>query len=74
MSPPERFVIFGTDSAAARRMAKSSLIALLPPDLGLLLHGSNLILDFTARPFDAIELSRLCSLVDQLLAHVPAVE
>jgi hypothetical protein len=71
MAPPERFVIFGTDSPAARRLAKSSLLALLPPDIGLLLHGSTLILDFTARPFDAIELSRLCSLVEQLLAYLP---
>ena len=71
MAPPERFVIFGTDSAAARRIAKSSLLALLPPDIGLLLHGSTLILDFTARPFDAIELSRLCSLVEQLVGYIP---
>ena len=73
MAPPERFVIFGADSSAARRVAKSSLMALLPPDIGLLLHGSTLILDFSARPFDAIELSRLCSLMEQLLAHLPAI-
>jgi hypothetical protein len=71
MAPPERFVIFGTDSAAARSVASSSLLALLPPDLGLLLHGSTLLLDFSARPFDTIELSRLCSLADQLVAHLP---
>ena len=74
MAPPERFVIFGSDSSAARRVAKSSLMALLPPDIGLLLHGSTLILDFSARPFDAIELSRLCSLIEQLLAHLPAIK
>src|SRR5205823_5115492 len=68
---PERFVIFGVDPAAARRVAKSSLSALLPPDVGLLLHGSSLVLDFTARPFDAMELSRMCALVDQLVAHLP---
>jgi hypothetical protein len=72
MAPPERFVIFGTDSAAARRIAKSSLLALLPPDIGLLLNGSALVIDFSARPFDAIELSRLCALTEQLLAHLPA--
>src|SRR5437016_6584187 len=71
MAPPERFVIFGTDSAAARSVAGSSLLALLPPDLGLLLHGSTLMLDFSARPFDTIELSRLCALADQLMAHLP---
>jgi hypothetical protein len=74
MAPPERFVVFGTDSAAARRVAGSSLLALLPPDLGLLLHGSTLLLDFSARPFDTIELSRLCALADQLLAHLPSAK
>ena len=73
MASPERFVIFGTDSAAARRIARSSLLALLPPDVGLLLHGSTLVLDFTARPFDAIELSRLCALVEQLVGYLPAM-
>jgi hypothetical protein len=72
MLPPERFVIFGVDSAAARRVARSSLPALLPPDIGLLLHGSALILDFTSRPIDPVELSRLCALIEQLLAHLPA--
>jgi hypothetical protein len=73
MLPPERFVVFGTDSAAARRVAASHLPALLPPDVGLLLHGSTLMLDFTARPFDPMALSRVCALVEQLLAHLPAV-
>ena len=74
MAPPERFVIFGTDSAAARRISKSSMMALLPPDIGVLLHGSSMILDFTARPFDTIELSRLCELAEQLVAHIPPLE
>jgi hypothetical protein len=73
MLPPERFVLFGVDSAAARRVARSSLPALLPPDIGLLLHGSTLILDFTSRPIDPMELSRLCALIEQLRAHLPAV-
>jgi hypothetical protein len=71
MIPPDRFVIFGAEAAAARRVAASSLPALLPPDVGLLLHGSSLILDFTVRPFDPMELSRMCALADQLLAHLP---
>ena len=71
LAPPERFVVFGSDSRSARILARSSLPALLPPDIGLLLHGSTLILDFTARPFDAIELSRLCALIEQLLSHLP---
>ncbi len=71
MAPPDRFVIFGSDSAAARRVARSSLLALLPPDLGLLLHGPYLLLDFSARPFDSIELTRISTLVDQLVEHLP---
>jgi hypothetical protein len=72
MAPPERFVIFGADSAAARRVAKSSLLALLPPDLGLILQGRVLLLDFSARPFDSIELTRITTLVEQLVTHLPA--
>lgn len=72
IAPPERFVIFGTESAAARRVAKSSLLALCPPDLGLILYGSHLLLDFSARPFDGIELSRVSALVDQLATHLPS--
>ena len=39
MIASERFVIFGADSAAAKALSQSSLPALLPPDVGLLLHG-----------------------------------
>jgi hypothetical protein len=71
MAPPVRFVVFGTDSAAARRVAKSSLIALLPPDVGLMLHGTWLVLDFSSRPFDSIELTRVTGLAEQLAGHLP---
>lgn len=73
MIASERFVIFGTDSAAARSVAKSSLSALLPPDVGLLLHGRVLVLDFSARPFDTIEFDRMLALAHHLTAHLPAV-
>src|SRR6476646_2166451 len=62
----ERFVIYGADSAAARALAGSSARALLPPDVGLLLHGRQLLLDFSARPFDAIEFDRMIALADQI--------
>jgi hypothetical protein len=71
--PPERYVVFGTESAAARILAESSLRALLPADIGLLLHGSYMILDFSPRPFDPIDLGRLLALSDQLASHVPLV-
>lgn len=73
MIASERFVIFGTDSAAARSVAKSSLPALLPPDVGLLLHGQVLVLDFSARPFDTIEFDRMLTLAIHLTAHLPQV-
>ena len=67
----DRFVAYGTDSAAARAVSKSMLRSLLPADVGLLLHGRHLVLDFSTRPFDAIELSRMIALADQLAAHLP---
>lgn len=73
MIASERFMIFGTDSAAARVLAKSSLPALLPPDVGLLLHGQLLVLDFSGRPFDTIEFDRMLALANHLTAHLPIV-
>jgi hypothetical protein len=67
----DRFVAFGTDSAAARAVSKSMLRSLLPADVGLLLFGRQMVVDFSARPFDAIELSRIVALADQLAAHLP---
>jgi hypothetical protein len=72
MLPPDRFVASGTDSAAARRLALNKIPALLPPDLAVLLHGSFLIVDFSTRPFDTIELTRMGALLEQLAAKLPA--
>jgi hypothetical protein len=71
MGEVERFVVFGTDSEAARVLSKSQARALLPPDIGLLLHGRHLVLDFSTRPFDGIELGRMVALADQLVQHLP---
>ena len=68
----DRFVAYGTDSSAARVVSKSMLRSLLPPDVGLLLHGRHLVLDFSDRPFDAIEFGRMLALADQLAARLPA--
>src|SRR5687768_179911 len=68
----ERFVAYGTDSAAARLVSRSMLRSLLPADVGLLLHGRYLVLDFSGRPFDTIEFGRMLGLADQLAAHLPA--
>ncbi|HEY7115439.1 MAG TPA: hypothetical protein VH475_02570 [Tepidisphaeraceae bacterium] len=67
----ERFTVHGDQSAAARAVVGSMLMALLPQDLGLVLHGRALILDFSTRPFDGIELSRMRGLVEQLVGRLP---
>jgi hypothetical protein len=72
MGETQRFVVFGVDSAPARRLSKSRARALLPPDIGLLLHGRNMILDFSQRPFDEIEFDRMIALAEQLVTNLPA--
>ncbi len=72
MISSERFVIFGADSSAAKTISKSSLPALLPPDVGLLLHGRLLVLDFSSRPFDTIEFDRILGLAKHITSHLPS--
>jgi hypothetical protein len=72
MGEVERFVIYATDTPAARALSKSHARGLLPPDVGMLLTGQRLILDFSARPFDPIEFGRMTALAEQLIAHLPA--
>jgi hypothetical protein len=67
----ERFAILGHDPAAARLLLASSVRALLPADVGFLLHGNILMLDFSARPFDPIELDRMLAVAAQVAEHVP---
>jgi hypothetical protein len=69
----ERYTIHGQDSSAARAVVGSMLMALLPHDLGLVLHGRRLVIDFSTRPFDGIELSRMVALAEQLAGHLPVV-
>ena len=69
----ERFTIFGSDSAAAAALSASSARALLPPDVGLLLHGNELVLDFSDRPFDSIEFERMLVIADQIVSHLPSL-
>jgi len=67
----QRFVVFGGDAEAARALSESAP-ALLPPDVGLLLHGEFLILDFTSRHFDQIEFERMIDLAEQLSPRLAA--
>ena len=71
MGEVERFLIFGTDSVAAQRLSQGEPRALLPPDVGLLLHGRHLVLDFSARPFDGIEFGRMTALAEQIVSRLP---
>jgi len=69
----ERFLVCGADKPAARILAKSSVRGLLPADVGLILHGNELLLDFTGRPFDEIEFGRMIAVVDQVAGKLPAL-
>ncbi len=73
MGAQERFVLFSADSAAARALSASPARALLPPDIGLLLTENFLILDFSSRPFDTIEFSRMLAVIEQVSARLPVM-
>ena len=57
--------------AGGTALGKSSVAAPLPPDVGLLLVGENLVLDFSVRPFDPLELQRIDALAEQIVLHLP---
>lgn len=64
------FMVFGADSTAARNLAAASIDTILPPDIALLLRGNEMILDFTGRHFDEIELSKMMELAKQLSSAI----
>jgi hypothetical protein len=66
MSLGERFVVYASEPSAARRLAESHAVALVPQDVGLILLENHLVLDFSSRPFDPIEFGRVIALADQL--------
>jgi hypothetical protein len=67
----ERFTLHGTDPGAARRLNDSVARGLLPPDLTLLLDGPLMVIDFSSRPFDPIDMDRVVALARQLAAGLP---
>jgi hypothetical protein len=73
MTQNERFTLYSVSSAAAKGLNRSSARALLPPDVSVVLTGENLIIDFSRRPFDALEIQRMDSLAEQLVAHLPLI-
>ncbi len=62
----DRFAIYSHERAAVLTLSKSQLLALTPPDVGLILAGGCLLLDFSTRAFDPLELSRMDALARQL--------
>ena len=61
-----RFTIVGDDVVATRALADGSTQSLLPGDLSLLRVDDYLVIDFSDRPFDELELGRMLALLDQL--------
>jgi hypothetical protein len=67
MLPPDRFTIFAAEARDARRLASSPVRGLLPADIGFLIHGPFVTLDFSTRPFDVIEFERMMTIMEQIL-------
>ena len=67
----DRFVVHAAESRAARAMANAPARGLLPPDVGLLLYGQYVMLDFSSRPFDYVEFDRMLAVMEQLKDHLP---
>jgi hypothetical protein len=67
----QRFAVCTADRGLAKRVSASSLRGLLPADVGLILLGRHLLLDFSDRPFDGIEFNRMIAVADQLVDHLP---
>jgi hypothetical protein len=70
-APGERFSLYGAERAAARTLGKSSAGGLLPHDVGLVLNGHYLMLDFSTRPYDPLTIQRIDALAEQVVAHLP---
>ncbi len=66
-----RFVAVGESAATARLLAAGPVKSQLPPDCGMVLHGSYLVVDFSGRAFDPLELSRVLEISDVLLGSLP---
>jgi hypothetical protein len=62
----DRFVLFASDSEAAREFPTHVLASLTPADVGVLVQDDALVLDFSSRPFDDLEFDRMSALADQL--------
>lgn len=66
LSNESRFAVYALRATDARELAASPARALLPPDIGLIRSADQVILDFTARPFDPTEFDRMLAVADQV--------
>lgn len=66
LSNEARFAVYGLKAIEARKLAMGPARALLPQDIGMIRNADAVILDFTARPFDPTEFSRLCAVAEQI--------
>jgi hypothetical protein len=73
MTQNERFTLYSVSSAAAKALNRSSARALLPSNVSVVLTAENLVIDFSTRPFDSLEIQRMDALAEQLVAHLPAL-
>jgi hypothetical protein len=69
----QRFTVCSADRTAARSLGRSSARGLLPPDIGLLLIGRHLLLDFSDRPFDNVEFARMIAVAEQIVGQLPSL-
>jgi hypothetical protein len=62
--------VYGLRATDARALVAGPARALIPPDIGLIISADQLILDFTLRPFDIVEFSRVLAVAEQLKSVV----
>lgn len=70
LSSESRFTVCGLAAIEARKLAAGPVRALIPPDIGLIRSADRLIIDFSARPFDPVEFSRMLAIAEQVLPLV----
>jgi hypothetical protein len=66
----ERFVLFAVDTEAAEEFPAHAIRSMVPRDVGVLVLGESLILDFSSRPFDDLEFNRMTTISDQLARKI----
>lgn len=64
-----RVVAMGHDIASARALM-DRVAPLIPADLSLIRFDRHVLIDFSGRPFDPVELTRITQLTEQLVAVV----